>query len=83
LGRKRVIQLTFPHCCSSLKEVRTGTQAGPGAGADTTLASTAVVFRGTQKSHLNGYLEESFIVRNKLYTRAEDLKEEMSYLATL
>jgi hypothetical protein len=34
LGRKRFIQLTFPHCCSSLKEVRTGTQAGQGAGAD-------------------------------------------------
>jgi hypothetical protein len=27
LGRKGFIQLTFPHCCSSLKEVRTGTQA--------------------------------------------------------
>ena len=26
LGRKGFIQLTFPHCCSSLKEVRTGTQ---------------------------------------------------------
>jgi len=34
LGRKGFIQLTFPHCCSSLKEVRTGTQAGQGAGAD-------------------------------------------------
>jgi hypothetical protein len=28
------IRLTFPHCCSSLKEVRTGTQAGQEAGAD-------------------------------------------------
>jgi len=33
LGRKEFIQLTFPHCCSSTKEVRTGTQAGQGAGA--------------------------------------------------
>jgi hypothetical protein len=28
------IQLTLPHCCSSPKEVRTGTQAGQEAGAD-------------------------------------------------
>ena len=34
LGRKGFIQLTLPHCFSSLKEVRTGTQAGQGAGAD-------------------------------------------------
>jgi hypothetical protein len=34
LGRKGFIQLTLPHCCSSLKEVRTGTQAGQKAGAD-------------------------------------------------
>jgi hypothetical protein len=34
LGRKGLIQLTHPHCCSSLKEVRTGTQAGQEAGAD-------------------------------------------------
>jgi hypothetical protein len=34
LGRKGFIQLTFPHSCSSLKEVRTGTQAGQEAGAD-------------------------------------------------
>jgi hypothetical protein len=34
LGRKGFIQLTFPHCCSSLKEVRTGTQTGQEAGAD-------------------------------------------------
>ena len=34
LGRKGFIQLTFLHCCSSLKEVRTRTQAGQGAGAD-------------------------------------------------
>jgi hypothetical protein len=34
LGRKGFIQLTLPHCCSSLKEIRTGTQAGQGAGAD-------------------------------------------------
>jgi hypothetical protein len=26
--------LHFPHCCSSSKEVRTGTQAGQKAGAD-------------------------------------------------
>jgi hypothetical protein len=35
LGRKGFIQLTLPHCCSSPKEVRTGTQAGQEAGADT------------------------------------------------
>jgi hypothetical protein len=29
------IQITFPHCCSSPKEVRTGTQAGQNTGADT------------------------------------------------
>jgi len=34
LGRKGFIQLTFPHCCSPPKEVRTGTQAGQEAGAD-------------------------------------------------
>jgi hypothetical protein len=34
MGRKGFIQLTLPHCCSSLKEVRTGTQAGQEAGAD-------------------------------------------------
>jgi hypothetical protein len=34
LGRKGFIQLTFPHCCSSPKEVRTGTRAGQKAGAD-------------------------------------------------
>jgi hypothetical protein len=34
LGRKGFIQLTFLHCCSSPKEVRTGTQAGQEAGAD-------------------------------------------------
>jgi hypothetical protein len=28
LGRKGFIQLTLPHCCSSLKEVRTGTHTG-------------------------------------------------------
>jgi hypothetical protein len=35
LGRKGFIRLIFQHCSSSLKEVRTGTQAGQGAGADT------------------------------------------------
>jgi hypothetical protein len=34
LGRKGFIQLTFPHCCSSLIEARTATQAGQGAGVD-------------------------------------------------
>jgi hypothetical protein len=34
LGRKGFIQLTLPYCCSSPKEVRTGTQAGKKAGAD-------------------------------------------------
>jgi hypothetical protein len=34
LGRKGFIQLTLPHCCSSSKEVRTGTQTGQEAGAD-------------------------------------------------
>jgi hypothetical protein len=34
LGRKGFIQLTFPYCCSSPREVRTGTQAGQEAGAD-------------------------------------------------
>jgi hypothetical protein len=34
LGRKGLIQLTHPCCCSSPKEVRTGTQAGQKAGAD-------------------------------------------------
>jgi hypothetical protein len=34
LGREGFIQLTFPHCCSSLKEVKTGTQASQKAGAD-------------------------------------------------
>jgi hypothetical protein len=33
-GGKGLFSLHFPHCCSSLKEVRTGTQAGHGAGAD-------------------------------------------------
>jgi len=34
LGRNGFIQLTLPYCCSSWKEVRTGTQAGQEAGAD-------------------------------------------------
>ena len=34
MERKGFIQLTFPHCCSSPKEVRTGTQEGQEAGAD-------------------------------------------------
>jgi hypothetical protein len=34
LRRKGFIQFTLPHCCSSLKEVRIGTQAGQEAGAD-------------------------------------------------
>jgi hypothetical protein len=34
LGRKGFIQLTLPYCCSSPKEVRTGTHAGQEAGAD-------------------------------------------------
>jgi hypothetical protein len=34
LGRKGFIQLTLPYCCSSPKEVRTGSQAGQEAGAD-------------------------------------------------
>jgi hypothetical protein len=34
LVRKGFIWLTLPYCCSSPKEVRTGTQAGQGAGAD-------------------------------------------------
>jgi hypothetical protein len=33
LGKKGFIQLTLPYCCSSPKEVRTGTQADQGAGA--------------------------------------------------
>ena len=34
LGRKGFIRLTLPNCYLSLKEVRTGTQAGQEAGAD-------------------------------------------------
>jgi hypothetical protein len=34
LGRKGFIQLILSHCCSSLKEVRTGTQASQEAEAD-------------------------------------------------
>jgi hypothetical protein len=34
LGRKGFIRLTLPHCCSSTKEFRTGTQTGQEAGAD-------------------------------------------------
>jgi hypothetical protein len=34
LERKGFVQLTFPRCCSSPKEVRTGTQAGQETGAD-------------------------------------------------
>jgi hypothetical protein len=34
LGKKWFIQLTIPYCCSSPKELRTGTQAGQEAGAD-------------------------------------------------
>jgi hypothetical protein len=34
LGTIGFIQVSLPHCCSSLKEVRTGTQAGQEAGAD-------------------------------------------------
>jgi hypothetical protein len=34
LKRKGFIRLTLSHCCSSPKEVRTGTQTGQEAGAD-------------------------------------------------
>jgi hypothetical protein len=34
VARKGFIQLTLPNCCSSPKEVRTGTQAGQDTGAD-------------------------------------------------
>jgi hypothetical protein len=34
MGRQGFIRLTLPHCCSSPKEVRTGTQAGQKAEAD-------------------------------------------------
>jgi len=34
LGRKGFNQPTLPHCCSSPREVRTGTHAGQEAGAD-------------------------------------------------
>jgi hypothetical protein len=34
LGRKGFIHLKLPYCCSSPKEVRTGTQAGQEAEAD-------------------------------------------------
>jgi hypothetical protein len=34
VGEEGFIRLTLPCCCSSPKEVRTGTQAGQGAGAD-------------------------------------------------
>jgi hypothetical protein len=34
LGRKGFIQLTLPYCCSSPKEVRTGTQASQETEAD-------------------------------------------------
>jgi hypothetical protein len=33
-GEEGITQLTLPCCCSSPKEVRTGTQAGQKAGAD-------------------------------------------------
>jgi hypothetical protein len=34
MERKGFIQLAFPYCCSSPKEVSTGTQADQEAGAD-------------------------------------------------
>jgi hypothetical protein len=34
LGRKGFIQLKLPNCCSSPKEVRTGTQEDEDKGAD-------------------------------------------------
>ena len=34
VGRKVFIELILSHCSSSLKEIRTGTQAGQEAGAD-------------------------------------------------
>jgi hypothetical protein len=34
VGKEGFIQLILPHCYSSKKEVRTGTQAGQEAGAD-------------------------------------------------
>jgi hypothetical protein len=35
VGEERIYSAyKFPHCCSLVKEVRTGTQAGQGAGAD-------------------------------------------------
>ena len=34
VGEERVYSAYYAHCCSSPKDVRTGTQAGQGAGAD-------------------------------------------------
>jgi hypothetical protein len=34
VGEERVFQLTLPYCCSSPKEVSTGTQASQEAGDD-------------------------------------------------
>jgi hypothetical protein len=34
VGEERVCSASPPHCCSSPREVRTGTQAGQEAGAD-------------------------------------------------
>jgi hypothetical protein len=44
LGRKGFIQLILPHCCSSLKEVRTGTQAGQDTGTDAEAMGGGAVF---------------------------------------
>jgi hypothetical protein len=46
LGRKGFIWLTLPCCCSSPKEVRTGTQAGQEAGADWCRGHGGMFFTG-------------------------------------
>jgi hypothetical protein len=43
LRREGFIQLTFPHCCSTPKEVRTGTQADHKAGADAEVLLTGLL----------------------------------------
>ena len=46
MGKKGFIQLTLPHCCSSSKEFRTGTQAGQEAGADSEAMEGCSVLAG-------------------------------------
>ena len=88
LGRKGFIQLTFPHCCSSLKEVRTGTQTGQEAGADAEARNQSCIMQ-TDSVHIHhSSFKKSrcclqifrFLLYKKSFKRKKRKKKKLSIL---